>query len=108
SSDLAVDQVVHVRNLGCDRDPAGPSRGARAQERDNMVAADRFETVNVEPEVGTHVLEVSEEAPDSLTASVHTGDSRRMQLDILAAVGQISIEVPCVDGRDRAPNGLHV
>src|SRR6476646_904992 len=106
--DLTVYKVVDVRRLESERDAGRPPGTASAYERENLVGADRFHTVDVDSEVGSGILDVREISLYAFPAFVNPDDERRAQLDMLAAAGQVPVKVPVVDRSHRAAHDLHV
>ena len=80
-----------------------------------MKARTRFGAIeskrsNLDPEVGTRVLDVGEEPPNCVRAFVHPldGRERRSHLDVLCAAGEVAIDVSIIDRGDRSLDNLHV
>jgi hypothetical protein len=75
-----------------------------------QISRDRFESMNVDAEVGTRVLDVSEEPLYVLGPGVCASDwlYGRMQLHIVGAVAQVAVDVSGVDRGDGSPHHLHV
>ena len=94
----------------CHANAAGSARGASAHEREHPLAIDLFHAVKLDPEIGCGFLDVRKETPDAVDSFVHpsNGGHWRLQLDVLGAAGEIALDVPRVDRRDRALNQSHV
>ncbi len=106
--DLALLELIDVPGLGWDGQATGAPVKSHTQEGRDSLSAHALRAFDVNPEVGTRILDVGEEPPDAIRSLVHARDPWHLQLDVLGAASEVTIDVPLIDCRNRPLDGLHV
>ena len=88
--DLAVGKFVDVCGGCFGWEPAGSSSRGDVHEREDLVGADLLNAFEIDAEVGSRVLNIREEPPDTGGPLVdpRDGGERRVQRDVLRATAK--------------------